>query len=81
VLTSLGGPFLIGLLDFYLNPSRQIGLGSNVTLGAITVPTEVALWRMVSQKTRSKCLNVTASTELLVVLTEVRINYRLQKGT
>lgn len=52
-----------------------------MTLNTITVPTEVVLWRMVSQKTRSKCLNVTASTQPLVILTGVRINYRLQKGT
>lgn len=40
--------------------TRQIGLGSNVTLDTITVPTEVILWRMVPTNTRSKCLSVTA---------------------
>ncbi len=42
--------------------NRQIGLGSNVTLDTITVPTEVNLWRMVPTGTSSKCLNVTAGT-------------------
>jgi hypothetical protein len=41
-------------------PHRQIGLGANVTLETITVPTEVILWRMIPKNTRSKCLNVTA---------------------
>lgn len=37
----------------------QIGLGDNVTLDTITVPTEVILWRM-AQGTQTKCVNVTA---------------------
>lgn len=39
---------------------RQVGLGSNVALDTITVPTEVILWRMIPNTTRSKCLNITA---------------------
>ena len=39
---------------------RQVGLGSNVVLDTITVPTEVVLWRMIPSTTQSTCLNVTA---------------------
>jgi len=39
---------------------RQLGLGSNVTLDTIIVPTEVVLWRFVPGSTESKCLDVKA---------------------
>ncbi|XP_006458490.1 hypothetical protein AGABI2DRAFT_190775 [Agaricus bisporus var. bisporus H97] len=52
------------VLGWGANEFGQIGLGSNVTLRVITVPTEVVLWRMVPQKTQSRCLNVTAKGDL-----------------
>lgn len=39
---------------------RQVGLGDNVTLPTITVPTEVILWRMAPPRTRMKCVDVSA---------------------
>lgn len=68
MLTSSGESFDRNIKILSNNPTRQIGLGSNVTLRVITVPTEVVLWRMVPQKTQSRCLNVTASMERLVVI-------------
>ena len=38
----------------------QIGLGSNVTLEAITVPTEIILWRSTPQTMRTACLDIYA---------------------
>lgn len=47
------------------NPSlfpilRQIGLGENVTLSTITVPTEVVLWRDTSRGTKTTCTDIQA---------------------
>lgn len=39
---------------------RQIGLGGNVTLDVITVPTEVILWRNTPAAMRTTCLDVYA---------------------
>lgn len=44
--------------------SRQIGLGGNVTLDTITVPTEVVLWRGVPSNTRTQCIDLNAGGEL-----------------
>ncbi|KAF9452253.1 RCC1/BLIP-II [Macrolepiota fuliginosa MF-IS2] len=52
------------VLGWGANEYGQIGLGANVTLDTITVPTEVILWRMVPANTRSKCLSVTAGGDL-----------------
>ncbi|KAF8162931.1 regulator of chromosome condensation 1/beta-lactamase-inhibitor protein II [Crassisporium funariophilum] len=52
------------VLGWGANEYGQIGLGSNVSLDTITVPTEVILWRMVPNKTSSKCLDVTAGGDL-----------------
>ncbi|KXN82566.1 Protein FMP25, mitochondrial [Leucoagaricus sp. SymC.cos] len=52
------------VLGWGANEYGQIGLGVNVTLDTITIPTEVILWRMISKTTRSKCLNVTARGDL-----------------
>jgi hypothetical protein len=43
---------------------RQIGLGGNVTLDTITVPTEVVLWRGTPTNTRTRCIDVNAGGEL-----------------
>jgi len=47
---------------------RQIGLGNNVALDTITVPTEVILWRFTPNGTRSKCLSVKAGMIFLQIL-------------
>ncbi|KIK59718.1 hypothetical protein GYMLUDRAFT_168962 [Collybiopsis luxurians FD-317 M1] len=52
------------VLGWGANEYGQIGLGDNVTLDTITVPTEVVLWRMVSSGTQTKCLDVSAGGDL-----------------
>ena len=42
---------------------RQIGLGESLSLSAITVPTEVVLWRDVNRDTRTACTDVQAGTQ------------------
>ncbi|KAJ3773826.1 regulator of chromosome condensation 1/beta-lactamase-inhibitor protein II [Lentinula raphanica] len=51
------------VLGWGANEYGQIGLGDNVTLDTITVPTEVILWRM-AQGAQTKCLNVSAGGDL-----------------
>ncbi|KAJ3795050.1 regulator of chromosome condensation 1/beta-lactamase-inhibitor protein II [Lentinula aff. detonsa] len=51
------------VLGWGANEYGQIGLGDNVTLNTITVPTEVILWRM-AQGAQTKCLNVSAGGDL-----------------
>ncbi|KAF7972631.1 hypothetical protein HWV62_17284 [Athelia sp. TMB] len=46
------------VLGWGANEYGQIGLGGNVTLDTITVPTEIVLSRTVSSKIRSKCLDI-----------------------
>ncbi|KAE9406370.1 RCC1/BLIP-II [Gymnopus androsaceus JB14] len=48
------------VLGWGANEYGQVGLGDNVTLSTITVPTEVILWRMASPRTQMKCLDVSA---------------------
>ena len=43
---------------------RQLGLGSNISLDAITVPTEVVLWRFVPGNTESRCLDISAGQDI-----------------
>lgn len=43
---------------------RQIGLGSQVTLDTITVPTEVILWRSTPGDMRTTCLDIYAGGDL-----------------
>ncbi|KAK1232984.1 hypothetical protein PQX77_003898 [Marasmius sp. AFHP31] len=52
------------VLGWGANEFGQIGLGSNVTMDTITVPSEVALWKSVSPRAQSKCLQVTAGGDL-----------------
>ncbi|KAJ8078596.1 hypothetical protein PM082_012879 [Marasmius tenuissimus] len=52
------------VLGWGANEFGQIGLGSNVTMDTITVPSEVALWKSVSPRAQSKCLKVTAGGDL-----------------
>lgn len=58
------------VLGWGANEYGQIGLGANVTLDTITVPTEVILWRMIPKNTRSRCLDVTARGDLTAFAVE-----------
>ncbi|THH01701.1 hypothetical protein EW026_g1034 [Hermanssonia centrifuga] len=52
------------VLGWGANEFGQIGLGGNVALEAITVPTEVILWRATPQSVRTTCLDVYAGGDL-----------------
>ncbi|RDX48318.1 RCC1/BLIP-II [Lentinus brumalis] len=52
------------VLGWGANEYGQIGLGGNITLDTITVPTEVILWRMTPGGTRTKCLDIFAAGDL-----------------
>ena len=39
---------------------RQIGLGGNVVLDTITVPTEIVLWQSAADRVHAKCLSLSA---------------------
>ncbi|KAI0670555.1 RCC1/BLIP-II [Trametes maxima] len=52
------------VLGWGANEFGQIGLGANVTLEAITVPTEVILWRSTPATTRTTCVDVFAGGDL-----------------
>lgn len=43
-----------------MNGNRQIGLGNNVTLDTITVPTEIVLWKGAPTSSRTKCFDIVA---------------------
>lgn len=47
-----------------LNLSSQIGLGGNVSLDTITIPTEVVLWRGTPSGTRTRCIDLNAGGDL-----------------
>lgn len=54
-------PFYVHLnLNLRHGTCSQIGLGANVTLETITVPTEVILWRSTSGTVKSKCVDIFA---------------------
>lgn len=44
--------------------NRQIGLGGNVTLDTITVPTEVVLWRGIPSGTHTRCIDLNVGGDL-----------------
>ncbi|KAI9064249.1 RCC1/BLIP-II [Trametes sanguinea] len=52
------------VLGWGANEFGQIGLGANVTLEAITVPTEVILWRATPATMRTTCVDVFAGGDL-----------------
>ncbi|KAI0374704.1 RCC1/BLIP-II [Pilatotrama ljubarskyi] len=52
------------VLGWGANEFGQIGLGANVTLETITVPTEVILWRTTPSTMRTTCLDVFAGGDL-----------------
>ncbi|KAI0646886.1 RCC1/BLIP-II [Trametes meyenii] len=52
------------VLGWGANEFGQIGLGANVTLEAITVPTEVILWRSTPATMRTTCVDVFAGGDL-----------------
>jgi len=47
---------------------RQLGLGSKVTVEAVTVPTEVALWRIYPDNAEPKCTSIAAGKIVLYVV-------------
>jgi hypothetical protein len=57
----------------YCDGRRQLGLGSNVTLNTITVPTEIVFSNTVSGRTGSRCLGVCAG--IISRLTPDVLNY------
>jgi len=52
------------VLGWGANDFGQIGLGGNVTLDTITVPTEVVLWRGTPNSTRTRCTDLNAGGDL-----------------
>ncbi|KAL0947109.1 hypothetical protein HGRIS_013245 [Hohenbuehelia grisea] len=52
------------VLGWGANDYGQIGLGHEVVIDTVTVPTEIILWRRLPGRTRSKCLNVCAGGDL-----------------
>ncbi|KZT03491.1 RCC1/BLIP-II [Laetiporus sulphureus 93-53] len=60
------------VLGWGANEYGQIGLGGQVTLEAITVPTEVILWRHTPAATRTTCLDVYAGGDLTFFKVERR---------
>ncbi|KAI0797823.1 RCC1/BLIP-II [Abortiporus biennis] len=52
------------VLGWGANEFGQIGLGGNVSLDSITVPTEVILWRSTPLATRTTCLDIFAGGDL-----------------
>jgi len=52
------------VLGWGANEFGQIGLGENVTLSVITVPTEVVLWRDTSKGTRTTCTDIQTGGDL-----------------
>lgn len=52
------------VLGWGANEFGQIGLGGNVTLEAITVPTEVILWRSTPRTMKTTCLDIYAGGDL-----------------
>ncbi|KAH9039401.1 RCC1/BLIP-II [Lactarius hengduanensis] len=52
------------VLGWGANDYGQIGLGGNVTLDTITVPTEVVLWRGIPSDTRTRCIDLNAGGDL-----------------
>ncbi|KAH9989777.1 regulator of chromosome condensation 1/beta-lactamase-inhibitor protein II [Russula vinacea] len=54
----------VSVLGWGANDYGQIGLGGNVTLDTITVPTEVVLWRGTPTNTRTRCIDLNAGGEL-----------------
>uniref|UniRef100_A0A0W0FU55 Uncharacterized protein n=1 Tax=Moniliophthora roreri TaxID=221103 RepID=A0A0W0FU55_MONRR len=60
------------VLGWGANEYGQVGLGNNVTVDTITVPTEVALWRSLSPRSQTKCLKINAGGDLTSFTVEVQ---------
>ncbi|KAF9053536.1 RCC1/BLIP-II [Hymenopellis radicata] len=58
------------VLGWGANEYGQIGLGANATLETITVPSEVNLWRTVSPRVSSRCIDVSAGGDLTSFMVE-----------
>ncbi|KAF9466301.1 regulator of chromosome condensation 1/beta-lactamase-inhibitor protein II [Collybia nuda] len=57
------------VLGWGANEYGQIGLGSNVALDTVTVPTEVVLWRS-SPRSKTTCLDISAGGDLTAFTVE-----------
>ncbi|KAF8911083.1 RCC1/BLIP-II [Gymnopilus junonius] len=64
------------VLAWGANEYGQLGLGSNIILDTITIPTEVILWRFTPETTDTRCLSVSAGGDLssFIVEREANIN-------
>ncbi|KAK7043637.1 hypothetical protein VNI00_008248 [Paramarasmius palmivorus] len=60
------------VLGWGANEYGQIGLGNNVTVDTITVPTEVVLWRPSSPGSQTRCVRVNAGGDLTAFTVEVQ---------
>ncbi|KAH7912150.1 regulator of chromosome condensation 1/beta-lactamase-inhibitor protein II [Hygrophoropsis aurantiaca] len=58
------------VLGWGANESGQLGLGGNVTLSTITVPTEIVLSRNVPASMRTKCLTIATGGDLACFVAE-----------
>ncbi|KAF5387108.1 hypothetical protein D9615_001862 [Tricholomella constricta] len=58
------------VLGWGANEYGQIGLGSNVALDTITVPTEVVLWNSTSNRGNTKCVDIAAGGDLTAFTVE-----------
>ncbi|KAG5635130.1 hypothetical protein H0H81_012342 [Sphagnurus paluster] len=58
------------VLGWGANEYGQIGLGSNVALDTITVPTEVILWKSAASRGNTRCINITAGGDLTAFTVE-----------
>ncbi|KAF4615364.1 hypothetical protein D9613_003265 [Agrocybe pediades] len=52
------------VLGWGANEFGQLGLGANVALDTIIIPTEVVLWRFAPANARTKCVDITARGDL-----------------
>ncbi|KAG6872807.1 hypothetical protein C0995_006406 [Termitomyces sp. Mi166 len=58
------------VLSWGANDFGQAGLGSNVALDTIIVPTEVILWKSSTSRKNTKCLDITAGGDLTAFTVE-----------
>jgi len=54
---------------------RQVGLGNNVAVASVLVPTEVIMWRGTSRASQSKCLSISAGAFLVFLSIPIHYNY------
>ncbi|PPQ76625.1 hypothetical protein CVT26_012732 [Gymnopilus dilepis] len=62
------------VLAWGANEYGQLGLGSNIVLETITIPTEVILWRFTPETTDTKCTGIFAGGDLSAFVAERQAN-------